>query len=154
MHYRLRTMIQTAGQLALLASLAMADGKPLPAGPREVNVVEHLTFPPLFVESAETLDPEEVARVSWDGWIKKRGIAWGTLPGGSPTIRLSFDCRALPWPSIKQHSVDGPDNNMRSLAAHASLHDMLPTEKKNDPVEAGQIGYLLSCTDPGCGLPY
>ena len=31
---------------------------------------------------------------------------------------------------------------------------MLGDEKKNDDIEAGQIGYLLSITDPQTGLPF
>jgi len=131
-----------------------AEKKAVPAGPRTTKVVEYLSYPPLFADRAGTLDPKEVAKVCWKGWLSKRGLPWGTLPDGTPTIRLSFDCRALPWPSIKQHSVDGPDNNMRSLAAHALLHAMFPKEKLGDPIEAGQVGYLLFCTDPTTGLPY
>ncbi len=110
-----------------------AEKKATPAGPRSTKVIEYLSHPPLFADRAGTLDPEDIAEVSWRGWLNKRGLAWGSLPDGKPTIRVSFDCRALPWPSIKQHSVDGPDNNMRCLAAHALLHAMFLEEKKVTP---------------------
>jgi len=128
--------------------------KAKPAAPRHITIKEYVSYPPIFAIAAKTLDPMDIVNEAWKGWISKRGIPWGMLPGGIPTLRLSFDCRVLPWPSIKQHSVDGPDNNMRSLAAHAALHSMFPEQKKNDPYEIGQIGYLLSCTDPDCGIPY
>ncbi len=139
---------------ALAGRSAGDEAKPQPAGPRTLRVVEQLTLPPQFLRTAQTLDPEEVVRTSLDGWMVKRGIPWGTQPDGRPTIRLSFDCRALPWPSIKQHSVDGPDNNMRSLAAFAAAREMLPQERSCSDSEDGIVAYLLGCTDPQLGLPY
>ena len=147
------TLALLIGWLAAATTMA-AEKKACPAGPRTTEVVEYLSYPPLFADRAGTLDPKDIAKISWKGWLSKRGLPWGTLPDGTPTIRLSFDCRALPWPSIKQHSVDGPDNNMRCLAAHALLHAMFPEEKAGDPIEAGHVGYLLFCTDPQMGLPY
>lgn len=129
-------------------------GKARPAGPRTITTTEQLSYPPLFLTSANTLDPLDLARESWKGWVSKRGIPWGMMPDGRPTLRLPFDCRALPWPSIKVHSVDGPDNNMRTLGALALLHAMLVDEFKNDPSESGIIGYLQWCTDPLSGIPY
>ena len=128
--------------------------KAQPAGPRTITTTEQLSYPPLFATSAATFDPLDLARESWKGWITKRGIPWGMMPDGRPTLRLPFDCRALPWPSIKVHSVDGPDNNMRTLGGLALLHAMLGDEFKNDPAEAGIVGYLQWCTDPLSGIPY
>lgn len=133
---------------------AAAEEKARPAGPRTTKVVEYLSYPALFAGGAGTLDPTDVARISWRGWLSKRGLPWGTLPDGKPTIRLSFDCRALPWPSIKQHDADGPDNGMRALGALALLHDMFGDEFQDNTVEAGIIGYLAFCTDPGSGIQY
>ncbi len=130
------------------------SGKAIPAREGKITTKDFLLYPPVFARQAKTLDPLELARESWKGWMSKRGVPWGMLPGGESTIRLSFDCRALPWPSIKQHSVDGPDNNMRAIGAHALLHEMLGPEKENDPIETGHMGYLLFCTDPDYGLPY
>ena len=42
----------------------------------------------------------------------------------------------------------------RNVGAHALLHEMLGDEKKNDPAEAGQMAYLLGCTDPESGFAY
>jgi hypothetical protein len=125
-----------------------------PAGPRQVVVQGFAAYPPLFARQANTLDPLTLARQSWKGWISKRGIPWGMTADLQPTLRLSFDCRALPWPSIKQHSVDGPDNNMRAVDGLALLHAMLGDEMRGDRAEAGIIAYLASCTDPQTGIPY
>jgi len=125
-----------------------------PAGPRHVETTGFAAYPPVFARQAKTLDPLALARLSWKGWISKRGIPWGMTADLQPTLRLSFDCRALPWPSIKQHSVDGPDNNMRAVDGLALLHAMLGDEMKDDPAEAGIIAYLASCTDPQTGIPY
>jgi hypothetical protein len=133
---------------------ATESGKAQPARPREVLAEAFTDYPPLFARRAATHDPVELARECRDGWLHRRGIAWGMMPDLKPTLRLSFDCRALPWPSIKQHSVDGPDNNMRALDGLAALHAMLGDEMKNDPAEPGIIGYLVSCTDPLTGIPY
>jgi hypothetical protein len=150
----------TAAVLFTLWSLGGTSGaeapptKARPAGPRTITVLEFAAYPPLFATESKTFDPLDLARESWKGWISKRGIPWGMTPELKPTLRLSFDCRALPWPSIKQHSVDGPDNNMRALDALALLHAMLGDEFKDDPAEAGIIAYLSSCTDPASGIPY
>lgn len=142
-------------QLPVLLVAAEADpAKARPAAPRQITTKEFGSFPPLFATNAATSDPVELARESWHGWISKRGISWGMTPELKPMLRLSFDCRALPWPSIKQHSVDGPDNNMRAVDALALLHAMLGDEFKNDPAEAGIIAYLSSCTDPVTGIPF
>jgi len=128
--------------------------KAVPAAERHTTVTGLAAYPPIFATQAATLDPMNLARESWKGWIHKRGIPWGTASDFTPTLRLSFDCRALPWPNIKQHEVDGPDNNMRAVDALALLHAMLGDEMRNDPAEKGIIAYLLSCTDPASGIPY
>ena len=74
--------------------------------------------------------------------------------GLEPTYRFYFNNRLLPWPEVKHHAVDGFDNNSRNLGAHALLHEMLGDEKKDDPVERGQLAYLMSITDPESGIPY
>lgn len=138
----------------IAASILCLPALPVLSAPREVNVERYVSLSPVFASRTSTLDPLSLARLSWKGWISKRGIPWGMTTGLKPTLRLSFDCRALPWPSIKQHSVDGPDNNMRTLGGLAMLHDMFGDEFKNDPAEAGIIAYLASCTDPISGIPY
>ena len=138
-----------------LGGAAEADpAKARPAAPRQITVTGMASLPPLFATNAKTFDPVDLARESLQGWISKRGIPWGMTPELKPMLRLSFDCRALPWPSIKQHSVDGPDNNMRAVDALALLHAMLGDEFQKDPAEAGIIAYLSSCTDPATGIPY
>lgn len=129
-------------------------GKAQPAKPRQVVSESFTNLPPLFVTQAKTLDPLDLARESWKGWISRRGLAWGLTPDHRPTLRLSFDCRALPWASIKPHSVDGPDNNMRAIGGLAALHAMLGDEFEGDPAAAGIIAYLQWCTDPSSGIPY
>lgn len=140
--------------LASSASATAAESKARPASPRQIETKEFASCPPLFATDAKTFDPVDLARESWKGWISQRGIPWGLTSDFKPTLRLPFDCRALPWPDIKTHSVDGPDNNMRTLGALALLHAMLGDEFKNDPAEKGIVGYLLWCTDPQSGIPY
>jgi hypothetical protein len=142
-------------QSAVWLSAAGPETKARPAGPRQITTWSFASYPPLFAAEVKTpFDPLALARESWKGWVSKRGIPWGMTPEHQATLRLSFDCRALPWPSIKQHSVDGPDNNMRALGGLAFLQDMLGEEFRNDPAAAGIIGYLLWCTDPLTGIPY
>ncbi|MBI3850419.1 MAG: hypothetical protein HY298_09040 [Verrucomicrobia bacterium] len=122
----------------------VAEGNDAPvhsAALRSITVKEPLSYPPLFVTAAKTLDPMDLARESWKGWVSKRGIPWGMTPELQPTLRLSHECRAFPWPSIKQHGVDGPDNNMRAVGGLALLHAVLGEEFKNEPAEAGIINY-------------
>ena len=109
---------------------------------------------PLFATQAKTLDPMDIVREARAGYLTKMCEPWGMLPGLKPTYRFWFDNRVLPWPELKHHVVDGFDNNSRNLGAHALLHEMLGEEKKNDPIEAAQIGYLVNITDPDGGLPY
>ncbi len=122
--------------------------------PRQVTLKSLADYPPLFAEKSATLDPLALARQCWKGYLTTQPEPWGMLPDGSPTLRFHFDNRALPWPVLKHHSVDGFDNNNRNLGAHALLHEMLGKEKDDDPAEKGEIGYLLSITDPALGLPY
>jgi len=142
-------------QSSMFLAAAETATKARPAAPREIVTQSFASYPALFVTETKTpFDPMDLARESWKGWITKRGVPWGMTPENLPTIRLSFDCRALPWPSIKQHGVDGPDNNMRALGGLAFLQDMFGDEFKNDPAATGIIGYLLWCTDPLTGIPY
>ena len=125
-----------------------------PATARQMDIKGLVSYPPAFATQAGTLDPLALAREAWRGYLAKQPEPWGLLPGLRPTLRFHFDNRALPWPRLKHHPVDGFDNNARNVGAHALLRAMLGAEKENDPLEAGQIGYLLSCTDPASGLPY
>jgi hypothetical protein len=149
--------------VAFVVALLMASQScPMPAqgagakaaGPRSITNEEFLSYPPVFADASKTFDPMDLVRESWKGWVSKRGEPWGTTPDFKPTLRLPFDSRALPWPSIKEHSVDGPDNNMRAVGGLALIHSMLGDEMKNDPAEAGIVSYLLWCTDPVSGIPF
>ena len=131
-------------------SIASAEG----SAARTIEVTGYASYPPLFAEKADTLDPMAMARECWKGYLTKQPEPWGMLPGGHATHRFHFDNRALPWPNLKHHSVDGYDNNNRNLGAHALLHSMLGAEKDHDYAEEGQLGYLLSIADPELGLPY
>src|SRR5690606_13074151 len=88
------------------------------------------------------------------GYLCQMCEPWGMLPELNPTLRFFFDNRILPWAQLKHHGVDGFDNNNRNLGAHALLRQMLGRDEQIDPVERGQIGYLLGITDPESGLPY
>ena len=126
----------------------------MPAAPSEIATTGYVRSTPLFATRARTLDPAQIARQAWKGYLTHQPEPWGTAIDGTPTLRFHFDNRALPWPSLKHHSVDGFDNNNRNLGAHALLHAMFGRQKSNDPAEKGQIAYLLSCTDPIIGIPY
>ncbi len=154
-----------AGRLVLLTAvlgLYLASGLSCGAGPgpasdftgRTIETVDNVEYAPLFRRDAGTLDPAAVARECWKGYLTEQPDKWGTGPSFEPTLRFHFDNRALPWPSLKHHAVDGFDNNARNVGAHALLHEMFGPEKDNDPAEAGEIAYLLDCTDPVTGLAY
>ena len=138
----------------LCVPLEAVRGNDLRGQPRQIHTLEMLTLRPLFVMDANTLDPLDIVRKGRAGYLAKCWEPWGMTMGLEPTYRFYFDNRLLPWPELKHHGVDGFDNNSRNLGAHALLHDMLGDEKKNDPIERGQIAYLLSITDPEGGLPY
>jgi len=108
---------------------------------------------PLFVQEAKTLDPLDVVRVAWQGYVTHRADPSGLTTDLQPMLRYNFNCRALPWPSIKHDSCDGLDNNGRGVGAWALLHAMFGKELKSDPVEAGTMSYSASCSDPehACG---
>ncbi len=123
---------------------------------RDRQIVERpaATYAPLFVRQSRTLDPSDVAHQCWKGYLTKQPDPWGMTFGKSPTLRFNFDNRALPWPVLRHHGVDGFDNNARNVGAHALLHEMFGAEKENDVAEIGQMDYLLGCTDPESGFAY
>ena len=120
--------------------------KAVPAAPRQITIKEFYTAPAIFARGAKTLDPMDVVRTAWKGYLTNMCEPWGIMPGWQPMLRFYFDDRALPWPQLKPNPVDGLDVNVRNVGAHALLHAMLGAEKENDPAEAGQIAYLLSLT--------
>jgi hypothetical protein len=111
-------------------------------------------YPPLFASETGTLNPKDIARQCWKGYLTTQPDPWGMTFGKSPTLRFHFDNRALPWPSLKHHGVDGFDNNARNVGAQAMLHEMFGREKENDLAELGEMDYLLGCTDPASGFAY
>ena len=99
--------------LQLFAALPLAaavSNKAQPAGPRYVITNGFVDDQPLFVTGANTLDPADLARLAWKGYVEHKADPWGLNSDFEPMLRLSFDCRALPWPSIKHSSVDALDN--------------------------------------------
>lgn len=125
-----------------------------PLTERSILAKSFASYPPLFSGEAKTLDPRAIARECWKGYLSKQPELWGMTAGLRPTLRFNFDNRLLPWPVLKHHAVDGFDNNARNVGAHALLHEIFGDEKKNDPAEAGQLAYLLGCTDPASGFSY
>ncbi len=121
---------------------------------REVIRQEFAVYPPLFTRHTQTVNPKKIARECWMGYLTMQPDPWGLLPDLRPALRFHFDNRALPWPDLKHHKVDGFDNNARNVGAHALLHAMFGEEKRNDPAESGQIGYLLGITDPSSGFAF
>ena len=139
-------MLLSAG---LAASAASPDLKP-----REMALRGVVTAEPQFRRKARTLDPLEIARECWQGYLTHQAEPWGMTAGLKPTLRFHFDNRALPWAVLKHHAVDGFDNNSRNVGAHALLRQMFGRAKAGDPSEDGQLAYLLGCTDPESGFPY
>jgi hypothetical protein len=143
-----------------MAGVLLADSEALksPAPNRQSarNVIKQdfASYPPLFAQRANTLDPTVMARQAWKGYLTFQPDAWGMQLDGQPTLRFHFDNRALPWPSLKHHNVDGFDNNSRNVGAHALLHEMFGPEKDGDLIERNQIAYLVSITDPESGFAY
>ena len=136
----------------LLVGASVATNAPLYE--RQIVTTNAAAFPPLFVLEAKTLNPRDIARQSWKGYLSTQPEPWGITADLKPTLRFHFDNRALPWPKLQHHGVDGFDNNARNVGAHAMLHEMFGVAKKNDRAEAGQIAYLLGCTDPASGFSY
>lgn len=142
--------------LALFSLISYAGNAAPPRSAKErVLIVESWQkSAPAFAASTKTLTPRQIARECWKGYLTKQPDPWGMTIGGKPTLRFHFDNRALPWPVLRHHAVDGFDNNARNVGAHALLHEMFGAEKNNDPAEAGEIAYLLGCTDPASGFAY
>jgi hypothetical protein len=159
----LKTTAQASIGIGLGRSLARAlpaysDGEPSSEAqrsrPREVITQDFATYPPLFARQTQTLDPTDMARQAWKGYLSNQPDPWGMQLDGQPTLRFHFDNRALPWPNLKHHNVDGFDNNSRNVGAHALLHEMFGAEKNGDLSEKNQIAYLVSITDPQSGFAY
>src|ERR1700677_1350068 len=141
--------------IGLWLNAAAADSpKDQPARPRQTVWTKPLSYPPLFATATKTLDPADLARLAWHGYVTKKGDLWGLTPDLEPTARLRFDCRALPWPSIKHNPVDGLVNNGRGAGADALLHAMFGPEMDHDAATTGQIAYLASVSDPDSGLAF
>ena len=143
----------SAGPAAAVATKHQPPPFAQPAGPRYVLREDFVNSEPLFVREARTLDPVDIVRVAWKGYVTQRADPWGLAPDLKPTLRYSFNCRALPWPSIKHDPCDGLDNNGRGVGAWARLHALFGKELESDPVEAGTMAYLAYCSNPeqGCG---
>jgi hypothetical protein len=141
-----------AGTMAHIAGPGNANAAAAqPAAPRQIIPVGYASYPPLFLNEAKTLDPMDLARESWKGYLTKQPDAQGMTPGLTPTLRFHFDDRALPWPSLKHSVSDSGGNN---VGAQAFLHEMFGQEKNDDAAETGEMAYLLGCTDPESGLDY
>jgi hypothetical protein len=154
MRARLSLLLLAVCAVAHVARAEPDESTKLRSKPREITTVGLESHAPVFVKQAKTLDPIDIARDAWKGYLTKMCEPWGMLPGGKPTYRFWFNNRVLPWAVLEHHAVDGFDNNNRNLGAHAHLREMLGAEKANDPIEAGQIGYLMSCIDPEGGLAF
>ncbi len=70
--------------------------------PREVNTLEFLSYPPEFATENDTtlvpsevghraLDPVELARLAWRGYVEKNPEPWPDLDPNA--LRFFFDCR-------------------------------------------------------------
>jgi hypothetical protein len=149
-------VIWAVASLEPLAYAGETSVKPVVSSlpPRTIKTTRYDSYAPCFTVTANTLDPLHVVRTAHMGYLAQMCERWGMLPGLKPTLRFYFDDRILPWAQLKHHGVDGFDNNSRNLGAHALLREMLAGQETGDAIEEGQIGYLLSITDPESGLPY
>lgn len=143
--------VTSGGWAAILFAAEGKSGKAQPAQSRELRIVGYVEAEPLFLESANTLNPVATARDAWKGYLTQMADLAGRTADLRPMYRLLFDNRALPWPSLKQNQVDGFDVNTRNFGAHAALHAMLGDEKQSDPAELGQLAYVLTLTPSGPG---
>lgn len=124
-----------------------ANGKKQSAQPRELKVLEYVAAEPLLLDSADMLAPLAMARVAWKGYLTQMSEPQGRTADLQSTYRMRFDDRALPWPSTKQHAVDGFDVKTRNIGSHA----MLGAEKEHDPAKMGQLACVLTLTLGGAG---
>src|SRR5262249_41771722 len=115
-----------AAGLLLSAMLTQAqEPVPKPAGcERRIQTQQWIALPPLFISESRTVAPSDIARECWKGYLSHQPDPWGMTFEKPPTLRFHFDNRALPWPSLKHHGVDGFDNNARNVGAQALLHAM------------------------------
>ncbi|MDP7610887.1 MAG: hypothetical protein QGH62_00435, partial [Nitrospinaceae bacterium] len=156
--YRMPSRCLLAAMFLCYFSISLS----LAASPRQITTQENLSFPPEFIPQNNTtlnptdlghlaLDPVELVRLAWQGYARKNPEPWPAAGPGA--TRFFFDSRALPWPSLKHHVVDGSDVGMRTMGVHAKLREMLGDEKLNDPEdpEAGTLAYVLDVTDQGPG---
>ncbi len=91
--------------LAMLCILLTSCGlSPLAfaAAPRAVSTLQTLSFPPEFATENDTtlvpsevghraLDPVELARLAWRGYVEKNPEPWPDLDPNA--LRFFFDCR-------------------------------------------------------------
>jgi hypothetical protein len=64
--------------------------------PRQIAVASWVASSPLFVTRTATLDPRDLARESWKGWISKRGIPWGLTTDFTMFQRPQYESEQLP----------------------------------------------------------
>ncbi|MEI6913696.1 MAG: hypothetical protein WCL39_01040, partial [Armatimonadota bacterium] len=69
-----------------------------PARPRQARIIRDINSVPVFARIATTLDPLQIAREAWKGYLTKQPDSWGMTDKGKPEYRFNFDSRALPWP--------------------------------------------------------
>ena len=141
----------------LWGTAALAAEQPtrqIPPAAREIRNTGSIAAAPQFWRNTDTLDPMQIAKQCWEGYLTQQPEPWGMTAGLKPTLRFHFDNRVLPWAVLRHHAVDGFDNNARNVGAHALLRQMFGVAKEADPGEDGQMAYLLGCTDPESGFPY
>jgi hypothetical protein len=146
-----RRCAQVLLAIAASSSTPAVAEKAVPARPRQERTIELIEAQPQFVSEAHTLDPAEVARDAWRGYLSHMGGPGGEKPELQANARLYFTGRALPWTLLAPSDIDGFDVNTRNVGAHANLHFMLGSEKAADPVEAAQLAYIQSLHPEGEG---
>ena len=85
--------------------------KAAPARPRQISTLEYLSYPPVFSTEARTLDPIDVVREAWKGYLTHMCAPWGMMTGPrglQPMFRFYFEDQALRTRPCPGHSSSIP----------------------------------------------
>ena len=120
---------------------------------RKVRLLGYEENQPLFVETTATVDPVDIVKLASEYVFKEDCELWARAYGLRPTYRPFFDKEALPRPVLRHHPEEMFDVPMRHLGAYAMMHGMFGGRIEDNPVEEGQIRYVLSCLNGELCLP-
>jgi hypothetical protein len=73
-----------------------------PADLRSVVQEDLVNCEPLFIQEAKTLDPLDLVRVAWQGYVTHRADPSGLTTDLQPMLKYNSNCRALPCVEFKK----------------------------------------------------